>query len=85
VTYNGKSSQHWDHNQLSRSTFRSRALQHPKGGRYRFEVALVLVRFDHVAPELNGSLRRGRLTSSPPQFGQTKYICSAQLAQYVHS
>jgi hypothetical protein len=50
-----------------------------------FEIALVLVRFDHVAPELDGSLRRGRLTSSPPQFGQTKYICSVQLAQYVHS
>jgi hypothetical protein len=50
-----------------------------------FEIARVLVRLDHVAPELGGSLRRGRLTSSPPQFGQTKYICSAQLAQYVHS
>jgi hypothetical protein len=50
-----------------------------------FEIARVLVRFDHVAPELDGSLRRGRLTSSPLQFGQTKCICSAQLAQYVHS
>ena len=49
------------------------------------ELARVLVRLDHVAPELDGSLRRGRLTSSPPQFGQTKYICSAQVAQYVHS
>jgi len=47
--------------------------------------ALVLVRVDHGAPELDGSLRRGRLTSSPPQFGQTKFICSVQLAQYVHS
>ena len=50
-----------------------------------FEIALVLVRLGHVAPELDGSLRRGRLTSSPLQFGQTKCICSAQLAQYVHS
>ena len=50
-----------------------------------FEIALVLVRLDHVERELNGSLRRGRLTSSPPQFGQTKFICSAQLPQYVHS
>jgi hypothetical protein len=50
-----------------------------------FELARVLVRLDQVAPELDGSLRRGRLTSSPPQFGQTKYICSAQVAQYVHS
>jgi hypothetical protein len=50
-----------------------------------FEIARLLMSFDHVAPELDGSLRRGRLTSSPPQFGQTKYICSAQLAQYVHS
>lgn len=50
-----------------------------------FEIALGFVRLDHVAPELDGSLRRGRLTSSPLQFGQTKCICSAQLAQYVHS
>ena len=50
-----------------------------------FKIARVLMRFNHVAPELDGSLRRGRLTSSPPQFGQTKYICSAQVAQYVHS
>src|SRR5882724_3818512 len=35
--------------------------------------------------ELAGSFRRGRCTSSPSQFGQTKFICSAQLAQYVHS
>jgi len=49
------------------------------------EIALVLMHFDHVAPELDGSLRRGRLTSSPPQFGQAKYICSAQFPQYVHS
>ena len=33
------------------------------------------------APELGVSLRRGRRTSSPPQFGQTKFICPAQLAQ----
>jgi hypothetical protein len=50
-----------------------------------FEFPFVLVRLDHVPPELDGSLRRGRLTSSPSQFGQTKFICSAQLAQYVHS
>jgi hypothetical protein len=50
-----------------------------------FEIALVLVRLDYIAPELDGSLRRGRLTSSPPQFGQTKFVCSAQLPQYVHS
>jgi len=50
-----------------------------------FEIALVLTRLDHVAPELDGSLRRGRLTSSPSQFGQTKFICWAQLPQYVHS
>jgi hypothetical protein len=49
------------------------------------ELALVLVRFNHVAPELDGSSHRGRLTSSPPQFGQAKFICTAQLAQYVHS
>ena len=31
--------------------------------------------------KLGASLRRGRRTSSPPQFGQTKFICPAQLAQ----
>jgi hypothetical protein len=45
----------------------------------------VLVRLDHVVPGLDGSLRRGRLTSSPPQFEQTKFSFSAQLPQYVHS
>jgi hypothetical protein len=30
-------------------------------------------------------LRRGRRTSSPSQFWQTKFNFSAQLAQYVHS
>jgi hypothetical protein len=29
--------------------------------------------------------RRGRRTSSPSQFGQIAFICSAQFAQYVHS
>ena len=37
------------------------------------------------SPELTGSLRRGRRTSSPLQFGQTTFMLSAQLAQYVHS
>src|SRR6516165_3114376 len=35
--------------------------------------------------ELAGFLRRGRRTSSPSQFGQTKFVCLAQLVQYVHS
>ncbi len=34
---------------------------------------------------LADSLRHGRRTTSPSQFGQTKFICSAQLAQNVHS
>ena len=34
-----------------------------------------------VPPELDVSLRRGRRTSSPSQFGQTNVICPAQLAQ----
>jgi hypothetical protein len=37
------------------------------------------------APELDVSLRRGRRTSSPSQFGQTKFIRPAQLWQKVHS
>ena len=37
------------------------------------------------SPEVAGSLRRGRRTSSPWQFGQIKSICSAQLPQNVHS
>jgi hypothetical protein len=67
--------------ELSRQPFRGQAeISLPL-----FELALVLVRLDYVAPKLDGSLRRGRFTSSPPQFGQTKFICSAQLPQYVHS
>src|SRR5439155_1298283 len=38
-----------------------------------------------AALELGRSSRRGRRTSSPPQFGQTAFICSAQFTQYVHS
>src|SRR5262249_517079 len=38
-----------------------------------------------AAPEVDAPLRRGRRTSSPSQFGQTKFICSEQLAQKVHS
>src|SRR4029077_15491126 len=34
-----------------------------------------------VPPEPDVSLRRGRRTSSPSQFGQTNVICPAQLAQ----
>jgi hypothetical protein len=30
-------------------------------------------------------LARGRLTNSPPQFGQTHFICRAQSSQNVHS
>ena len=37
------------------------------------------------APEVGVSLRRGRRTSSPSQFGQTNFICPAQFAQKVHS
>ena len=31
------------------------------------------------------ALRRGRATNSPPQFGQTRLISSAQRGQNVHS
>ena len=47
--------------------------------------------FSHVSDQASAeagvadSLRRGRRTSSPSQFGQTKFTCSEQLAQYVHS
>src|SRR4029077_15399389 len=37
------------------------------------------------APEVDVSLRRGRRASSPSHFGQTNFICPAQLAQKVHS
>ena len=35
--------------------------------------------------ETSTFLRRGRRTSSPPQFGQTADIASVQLWQNVHS
>jgi len=34
---------------------------------------------------VGGTSRRGRATSSPPQFGQRRFIASAQAAQKVHS
>jgi len=34
---------------------------------------------------MRGYLRRGRATSSPPQFGQVCCICSAHPEQNVHS
>ena len=38
-----------------------------------------------VRSHQDSSSRRGRGTSPPPQFGQTAFICFAQLTQNVHS
>jgi hypothetical protein len=42
-------------------------------------------RESRALPNQDSSSRRGRGTSSPPQFGQIAFICFAQLTQKVHS